>query len=228
MFEDLREDLRRYGPGSNQQVRALLLVPPLWAIIAYRYARWVKTLRLPPPVRKVLSISSTLLNLLVNVVTNIELPPEAVIGPGLFIAHTGYVVLGPRVVLGRHCTLTHGVTIGHAGGGDQSWLECPVIGDRVYIGPGAAVIGAVTVGDDALIGVNAVVTREVPRRGVAVGNPARVISLKGSFALISYPGMETDLGRRAALTAEGHEQAQGPHLVSPTVRRGRNSEQTNR
>jgi serine O-acetyltransferase len=205
MFENLREDLRRYGGGTGQQARALLLATPLWAVVAYRFARWVHTSELPGPVRKVLGIASTILNTLANVATNIELPPQAQIGPGLFIAHTGYVVLGPRVVLGRHCTLTQGVTIGHAGGGDQSWLECPVIGDRVYVGPGAAVIGPVTVGDDALIGVNAVVTRDVPPRGVAVGNPAHVISSKGSFALISYLGMEEDPARRAALAARQPE-----------------------
>lgn len=206
MFENLREDLRRYGDGAGQQARALVLAPPLWAVVAYRFSRWVYTARLPRPARKALGVASSLLNTLANVATNIELPPQAEIGPGLFIAHTGYVVLGPRVVLGRHCTLTQGVTIGHAGGGDQSWLECPVLGDRVYVGPGAAVIGPVTVGHDALIGVNAVVTRAVPPRGVAVGNPASVISLKGSFALISYPGMEEDSSRRAAIAAEPQEQ----------------------
>jgi serine O-acetyltransferase len=207
MFENLREDLRRYGDGTGQQARALVLATPLWAVIAYRFARWVYTSRLSRPTRKVLGIASSFLNVLANVATNIELPPQAEIGPGLFIAHTGYVVLGPRVVLGRYCTLTQGVTIGHAGGGDESWLECPVIGDRVYVGPGAAVIGPITVGDDALIGVNAVVTRAVPPRGVAVGNPARVISLKGSFALVSYLGMEEDPARRAALNADQQEQA---------------------
>jgi serine O-acetyltransferase len=137
----------------------------------------------------------------VSVATNIELPAGAAIGPGLYIAHTGYIVLSPAVVLGHHCTLTQGVTIGHRGGGTETSRECPVIGNRVYIGPGAAVIGPLTIGDDALIGVNAVVTRSIPPRGVAVGNPARVISLKGSFQLIAYPGMDADRERVSALAA---------------------------
>ena len=199
MFDNLREDLRRYGSGTHQQIRAILLTPPLWAIIGYRFARWVNTARLPGPIRKLMRIVATLTNLWTGVATNIELPPEAVIGPGLFIAHTGYIVLGSGVVMGHHCTLTQGVTIGHGGGGKDGTFECPSIGNRVYVGPGAAIIGALTVGDDSLIGVNAVVTRSIPPRGVALGNPAQVKSLKGSFGLIMYPGMERDAERTSAL-----------------------------
>ncbi len=201
MFDTLREDLRRYGGSRLQQIRAVLLLPVVWAIIGYRFARWVHTSQLPGPVRKLLSMTSTLTNLWVSVATNIELPAGSSIGPGLYIAHTGYIVLSPAVVLGHHCTLTQGVTIGHAGGGTAPSRECPVIGNRVYIGPGAAVIGPLTIGDDALIGVNAVVTHSIPPRGVAVGNPARVISLKGSFQLIAYPGMDADRERVSALAA---------------------------
>ena len=199
MFDNLREDLRRYGSGTHQQIRAILLIPPVWAIIGYRFARWVNTARLPGPIRKLMRILATLTNLWIGVATNIELPPEAVIGPGLFIAHTGYIVLGPGVVMGHHCTLTQGVTIGHGAGGNDSTFECPSIGNRVYVGPGAAIIGPLTIGDDSLIGVNAVVTRSIPPRAVALGNPARVMSLKGSFALIMYPGMERDAERASAL-----------------------------
>jgi serine O-acetyltransferase len=79
------------------------------------------------------------------------------------------------------------------------------VGDRVYIGPGAAVIGDVTVGNDALIGVGAVVTKSLPERAVAVGNPARVISHDGSFRIISYPGMDDDQGRRASAAMAADE-----------------------
>jgi serine O-acetyltransferase len=209
MFENLREDLRRYGTGRRQQLRALVLTPGVWAVVGYRFARWTHTSRMPSPLRKVLNILATLLSLLVDVLTNIELPATAQIGPGLFIAHTGYIVLASGVRMGRHCTLAHGVTIGHAGGGERGAEELPVIGDRVYVGPGAAIIGGVSVGDDALIGVGAIVTRSVPPRGVAAGNPARVISFKGSFEVIFYEGMERDPQRLAALGATEEQQPVG-------------------
>jgi len=80
-----------------------------------------------------------------------------------------------------------------------------VIGDRVFIGPGAAVLGPIRIGNDVLIGANAVVIRSVPDRAVVVGNPARVISFNGSFDLVSYEGMERDPERLAALAAARSE-----------------------
>jgi serine O-acetyltransferase len=199
MYENLREDLGRYGRGTRAKLRAVVLVPGVWATIAYRFARWAHTAPMTGITRRLMNIIATLLSLLVDVLTNIEIPPTAEIGAGLFIAHTGYIVIASGSRLGRNCTLAHGVTIGHAGGGTGNAGDCPVIGDRVYVGPGSALIGAITVGSDALIGVGAIVTRSVPARGVAVGNPARVISLKGSFDLVSYDGMERDTERLAAL-----------------------------
>jgi len=201
MFDNFREDLRRYGRTPREQARAMLLTPGVWATAAYRFARWAHTAKLPGLARRVLNVAATLASLAAEVLTNIEMPPGAEVGPGLFIPHTGYIVLASGVTLGRHCTLTQGVTVGHAGGGDKGAGAYPVIGDRVYVGPGAAVIGPVTIGHDALIGAGAIVTRPVPPRGVAVGNPARVISCKGSFGVVSYPGMDDDPERLAALAA---------------------------
>lgn len=200
MFEYLREDLSRYGASGHEQLRAMILYPRVWAIATYRFARWVYNAPMPRFARRTLESVVVLINVWIDVTTKIELPPSAEIGAGLLIPHPGYIIVGPGARLGRHCTLTQGVTIGHRAGGTNSLHESPVIGDRVYVGPGAIIIGPVTVGDDALIGPGAVVTRSVPPRGVAVGNPARVISRKGSFDLISYENREDDLERQAALS----------------------------
>ena len=69
----------------------------------------------------------------------------------------------------------------------------------------AAIIGPISVGDDALVGVGAVVLKSVPPRGVVAGNPARMISNVGSFDLITYTGMESDPERMAALTANRND-----------------------
>jgi serine O-acetyltransferase len=138
----------------------------------------------------------------VEAVTHIELPPQATIGSGLFLPHAGYVIVASNATIGRHCTLTQGVTIGHRAGGRGSSLDSPVIGNRVYVGPGAAILGPVNVGDDVLIGANAVVIDSVSSRAVVVGNPARVISGQGSFQLISYPSMGYDAERLASLAED--------------------------
>ena len=142
-----------------------------------------------------------IVSLFVQVTTGITLPARASIGPGLYIPHTGYIVVNSRAVIGSNCTLAHGVTIGHGAGGRKRGGGSPVVGDRVYIGPGAAIIGPITVGDDVLIGVGAIVTRSVPPRGVVAGNPARLLSRHGSFELIEYPGMDSDPARVASLAA---------------------------
>lgn len=198
MFPNLCEDLRRYG-GPWHRLKALLLAPRVWAIVAFRFGRWVHTARSAAILRLPLKVLVSLIAVFIDVATNIELPPQVTIGPGLFLPHTGYIVVASNVVIGEHCTLTQGVTIGHRSGGSVSSLAGPVIGDRVYIGPGAVILGPISIGNDVLIGANAVVTRSVPDRAVVVGNPARVISMKGSFDLIKYDGMERDEQRIAAL-----------------------------
>ena len=198
MFPNLGEDLRHYG-GLWSQLKALLLIPRVWAIVAYRSRRWVHTARMPSILRLLLSAAGRLPAGFVEAVTHIELPSQAIIGPGLFLPHAGYVIVASNATIGRHCTLTQGVTIGHRAGGHELSLDSPVIGNRVYVGPGAAILGPVNVGDDVLIGANAVVINSVSSRAVVVGNPGRVISRLGSFQLISYPSMGYDAERLASL-----------------------------
>jgi serine O-acetyltransferase len=180
-------------------MREIALTPGMWAVIGYRFRRWVFTTRMARPVRCLLNIPAMIVQVIVEATTCIQLPGSASIERGLYIPHTGFIVVSSRAVIGRHCTIAQGVTIGHGGGGGKSLNDCPVIGDRVYLGPGSIIIGPITIGEDALIGAGAVVTRSVPPRGVAVGNPAWIISMAGSFELIEYPGMEQDPDRMASL-----------------------------
>jgi serine O-acetyltransferase len=87
-------------------------------------------------------------------------------------------------VLGECCNISQGITIGQAGRGDQQFV--PIIGDRVYIGPGAKLFGKLTIGNDVAIGANAVVTRDLPDNAVAVGIPAKVINLGSSRDFINF------------------------------------------
>lgn len=198
MFPNLGEDLRHYG-GPRRQFKALLLVPPVWAIVTYRFRRCIGTARMPSIVRLPLKVVGRLAAFFVEAVTHIELPPQAIIGPGLFLPHAGYVIVASNATIGRHCTLTQGVSIGHRAGGREASFDSPVLGNRVYVGPGAAILGPVNVGDDVLIGANAVVINSVSPRAVVVGNPARFLSGQGSFQLISYPSMDADAERLASL-----------------------------
>jgi serine O-acetyltransferase len=151
----------------------------------------------PKPLRMILSLAGMILKTATEVVTHVEIPASVAIGPGFYIAHTGTVVLNSSTSMGANCTISTNVAIGHARGGGRA--GCPRIGDRVYIGPGAILIGPITVGEDALIAPGAIVTRSVEPRAVVAGNPGRPISWRGSFDLIEYPGMDSDPARQASL-----------------------------
>jgi serine acetyltransferase len=93
-------------------------------------------------------------------------------GSDLFLPHPFAMVVHARAVIGDRVTIFQGVTLGETGTGPGA----PTIGDDVVIGAGAVVLGPITIDDGAVIGANAVVTVDVPAGGLAVGNPAQIIS----------------------------------------------------
>lgn len=101
---------------------------------------------------------------------------RADIGPGFAMYHVFCTTFGAKVKIGSNVTIVHGVTIAGKGG------AFPVIKDNVYIGCGACILGGVTIGRNAVIGANAVVTKDIPDNAVVVGNPSKVISFNGADA----------------------------------------------
>ena len=118
----------------------------------------------------------------------IDISRDARIGSGLYIGHFGGIVVNAAVVIGDNCNLSQGVTLGQVNRGPKA--GCPTIGDNVYIGPGAKIIGRIHVGDHAAVGANAVVVEDVPPNVAVGGVPARVISETGSEGYVNrtdYP-----------------------------------------
>ena len=112
-------------------------------------------------------------------VTGVSLPAHARIGKGFYIGHFGNIIVHPDTVMGERCSISHGVTIGVLGGGRPG---VPRLGNDVYIGAGAKILGPVTIGDGATIGANAVVLEDVPAGATAVGVPARVVTKRPEAA----------------------------------------------
>lgn len=109
-----------------------------------------------------------------SVVTGAEISPDTQIDGGLILPHPNGVVIHPDVVIGPNCIIFQQVTLGENRGGEG----VPRLGGHVDIGPGARILGPVTIGDHAVIGANAVVLQDVPAGKVAVGVPARIIEGK--------------------------------------------------
>lgn len=117
-----------------------------------------------------------------------QIPWQTDIGPGLFIGHYGSIIVNPSVKIGVNCNIAVGVLLGLNHKTDDTGQSLgfvyPEIGDRVSLGNGAKIIGGVKVGNDCVIGVNSVVTKDIPDMGIAVGMPAKSVSQKGSSALV--------------------------------------------
>lgn len=113
---------------------------------------------------------------------DVSIPASVPIGPGLHVVHHhGGVGVSPRCTIGRNCTINGGVFLGDVNRGAHA--GAPSIGDDVFIGAGAKIIGRITVGSNVAIGANAVVTKDVPDNAVVGGVPATVLSLNGAAGL---------------------------------------------
>lgn len=103
----------------------------------------------------------------------LEIPRSTKIGPGLYLGHAYNITVNPNAVIGANCNLHKGVTIGQENRGKRK--GAPVVGDCVWIGVNATIVGGITVGDDVLIAPGAYVNCNVPSHSIVLGNPCRVI-----------------------------------------------------
>jgi serine O-acetyltransferase len=105
------------------------------------------------------------------------------IGKGLYIGHFGNIVISSQTVIGNNCNISHGVTIGVANRGPYKGI--PIIGNNVYIGPGAKIFGNIKIGNNVAIGANCVVNKNIPDNAVVAGVPGVIISYKGSVDYVT-------------------------------------------
>jgi serine O-acetyltransferase len=189
-------DYRRYRSAGRSAVATICLSQGFWASCVYRPCHALVDWMPAGMPRAAAKTFAAILQKMMEIITGICLPRDATIGAGLYLPSFGAVILG-RGEIGENCTIEQNVTLGVAGKGDERGR--PTIGNRVFIGAGAMVVGKIMVGDDAYIFPGSVVTRSVPPRAVVMGYPAKIMSYDGSFDWIVYDGMEHDPQRRESL-----------------------------
>lgn len=142
-------------------------------VLTYRCRHWGLT-RSPRLPWALLGIALRPVELLLRIMIGGQINARAEIGRRLRIPHAWGIVIRPSVRMGDGCRVYHQVTLGVNEHAAASKTMGPCIGDRVYIGAGAKVIGPLSIGNDVTIGANAVVLKDVPDDHVAVGVPAAI------------------------------------------------------
>lgn len=101
-----------------------------------------------------------------------QIYPETQIGEGFYLGHWGTVIINPKVKIGKNCNIAPGVTIGKTNRGKKAGV--PVIGDEVWIGTNAVLVGNIKIGNNVLIAPNAYVTEDIPDNSIVIGNVAQI------------------------------------------------------
>ncbi len=168
MLNEIRADYRLHG--SSWKERAL------WALVVYRIGNWAE--KRPSKVgRWFFSKVYGVLNLLSEITTGITMNRSVQIGEAFHIVHSGTIFIHPEVVIGDRVGIMQNITLGTNMG-----PEVPVIGNDVFIGAGACVLGKVHVGDGARVAANSLVINDVPEGAFAVGVPAKSMKARPVFA----------------------------------------------
>ncbi len=171
MFKNLRSDFKRYTQNSSGFPIYVFFEQGLWAIIVYRFGRQVRGIKIPV-IALLLKMLAFLLFKFIEVITGISLPASAEIGKGFYVGHFGNIILHSDVKMGENCSIGPGVLIGTRGLGNQG---VPVVGNNVYIGVGAKILGGIKIGNNVKIGANAVVLEDIPDGATVVGIPAKIV-----------------------------------------------------
>lgn len=166
MIEELKQDYVRHGGHLRHT--------GLWALGVYRFGRWAHDAA-SAPVQWTATRVYSALSLGVELGLGVVLPQGISIGRDLHIVHGASIRVHPDVVIGDRVCIMHEVTIGSNEGPDGARTGVPRIGNDVFIGAGAKVLGGITVGDGARIAANSLVVTDVPAGATVVGVPARAM-----------------------------------------------------
>ncbi len=169
-MNEFLESIIKRDPAAKSKISVVLTYPGVKAVFLHRIANFFAVAKFDLIARMISQFS--------RFITGIEIHPKAKIGKNLFIDHGMGVVIGETSDIGDNVTIYHMATLGgispSINSEDQRETKRhPTLQDNVVVGSGAQVLGPITIGKNAKIGANAVVTKDVPENGVMVGIPAK-------------------------------------------------------
>ena len=169
-MNEFLESIIKRDPAAKSKISVVLTYPGAKAVFLHRIANFFAVAKFDLIARMISQFS--------RFITGIEIHPKAKIGKNLFIDHGMGVVIGETSDIGDNVTIYHMATLGgispSINSDDQRETKRhPTLQDNVVVGSGAQVLGPITIGKNAKIGANAVVTKDVPENGVMVGIPAK-------------------------------------------------------
>ncbi|NCO02374.1 MAG: serine O-acetyltransferase [Epsilonproteobacteria bacterium] len=169
LYSDIKEDFSnayKNDPALNSRVDFIFNYPGVWAIAWYRIAHRLHNSNFKRIARTIMGLT--------QILTNIDIHPAAIIGKRVFIDHGTGVVIGQTSIIEDDVLIYQGVTLG--GVSLVQGKRHPTICKGAVIGAGAKILGNIRVGENAKIGANSVVVKEVPDNSTAIGIPAHVIA----------------------------------------------------
>ena len=198
MFDTMLGDLRAIranDPAAKSHLEAFLFHTPFHAIACHRVAHVLHA-------RLGVSLLARFVSAFARFLTGVEIHPGARIGQRFFIDHGTGVVIGETTEIGDDCVMFHNVTLG--GTGKHRGKRHPTIGDNVYIGTGATLLGPISVGSNAKIGAGSFIRmHDVPTNSTAAGPPARLVKRSGER--VDEPLARTQLSDRSIPVAISNE-----------------------
>ncbi len=170
----IHADMLRYPRNPKRKILSAYIIHP-----GFKFTFWYRLCQylLSHPRLKLCLKLARLKYLRIQLLTGIQIPILAKVGEGLYIPHPGGIVVNPGFCAGRGLYLSHNVTVGKVHSGER--VGVPKVGDDVYIGPGAVLLGGVELGDNVAVGANSVVIHDLAADSFAVGAPAKVVSKEG-------------------------------------------------
>ncbi len=167
----LKNDLLRYyNMTSGNKIMKIIncyRMPGVHAVVCLRFGQWLRKKNIV--IRIFLEPIYMLFYHKIRFKFGIEIPRGVTVGEGFYIGHHGGIVINSNAVIGKRVNISQQVVIGVSGEGEKK--GCPVIGNNVYISPGARIFGKIKIGNNVKIGANAIVYKDIPDDSIVILSP---------------------------------------------------------